>query len=85
MVLVDDLKVARGARMKSAYQQAVETAELEGVPMPKYDDIISGKAKEDISLRQLHYMKIGLDGAIETGGRQAAWQAIKSGFLWAAE
>ena len=73
MVPVDDLKgLLGGARMKSAYQQAVETAELEGVQMPKYDDLISGKATEDISLRQLHYMKIGLDGAIETGGRQGS-------------
>ena len=58
--------------MKSAYERAVEDAELEGVPMPKYDDIISGKATGDISLRQLHYMKMGLDGAIETGARQGS-------------
>jgi len=61
-----------GSKMKSAYERAVEDAELEGVPMPKYDDIISGKATGDISLRQLHYMKMGLDGAIETGARQGS-------------
>jgi len=61
-----------GSKMKAAYERAVEDAELEGVPMPKYDDIISGKATGDISLRQLHYMKMGLDGAIETGARQGS-------------
>ena len=61
-----------GSKMKAAYERAVEDAELESVPMPKYDDIISGKATGDISLRQLHYMKMGLDGAIETGARQGS-------------
>ena len=62
-----------------AVEQARNLAKFDGVEIPSADDLIKGGRIDDLSLQELHYVKMGLDEVMGLGKRGQAKTSIGRG------
>lgn len=59
---------------KQAYDKAKSLASLQGEPLPKFKDLKGDNvANNPISVKQLHFIKLGIDEFIDVGKRQGSF------------
>lgn len=62
-----------------AVEQARNLAKFDGVEIPSADDLIKGGRIDDLSLQELHYVKMGLDEVMGLGKRGQSKTSIGRG------
>lgn len=62
-----------------AVEQARNLAKFDGVDLPSADDLIKGRKLDNLSLQELHYVKMGLDEVMGLGKRGQAKTSIGRG------
>lgn len=62
-----------------AVEQARNLAKFDGVDLPSAGDLIDGKKLDNLSLQELHYIKMGLDEVMGLGKRGQAKTSIGRG------
>ena len=64
---------------EEAVEQARNLAKFDGVEIPSADDLIKGGRIDDLSLQELHYVKMGLDEVMGLGKRGQSKTSIGRG------
>ena len=64
---------------EEAVEQARNLAKFDGVEIPSADDLIKGGRIDDLSLQELHYVKMGLDEVMGLGRRGQSKTSIGRG------
>lgn len=78
----DDLTSSAG--FKSAFKQAQKLASYDDVPMPSLESITERMRQgmtPDLTFQQAHYIKMGMDAAIDVGKRKGSLSNVEKGKL----
>ena len=78
----DDLTSSAG--FKSAFKQAQKLASYDDVPMPSLESIVERMRQgmtPDLTFQQAHYIKMGMDAAIDVGKRKGSLSNVEKGKL----
>lgn len=78
----DDMVGSAG--FKSAYKQAQKLASYDDIPMPSLEKMTERMREgltPDITFQQAHYLKMGMDAAIDVGKRKGSLSNVEKGKL----